>query len=159
MYTCLIFITSYSLELFLSPETSDLGFTTFLLLFVVSLFLTIFYAWLLISRNRRTWATLKCIGYTNRNINWIVIGQITFTTLVGFIIVIEVLFHYNSIMVYLQAADTSRSYNVANIPLITLWPVVITIGMFIFVQIVGYLIMKGKITKVRPMIALKRVGE
>ena len=160
MYTGLILLTSYSLELALYGAAAESG--TGNLLFLVSLFvslsLAILYAWLIVSRNRRTWATLKCIGYTNGNVNSLVLGQIIFTTVMGLVIVIEALFHYNAILVYVLPI-TNPSINVADIPFVTLIPVIVTCGMFILVQVLGYLVMRGKITKVRPMIALKRVGE
>jgi len=158
MYTGLIFITSYSLELAFNETTAEVGSTFFLISLGASLFLAILYAWLIVSRNRRTWATLKCIGYTNGNINSIVLGQIFFTTIIGLVIVIEALFHYNAIAVYALPL-MEPDINVSNIPLVTLIPVVATSGMFLLVQFLGYLAMKGKVTKVRPMIALKKVGE
>jgi len=117
------------------------------------------YAWIIVARNRRTWATLKCIGYTNGNINSIILGHVFFTTLVGFIITIETLFHYMAIVGYLQAADPNVGYRVANLPIISLLPVIITVGVFTVVQFFGYFLASSKITKVRPMLALKRVGE
>jgi len=161
MYTVLIFWTSYSLELAFSSATAAQGFgsTSFLIALGASIFLTLLYAWIIVARNRRTWATLKCIGYTNGNINSIVLGHIFFTTLVGFLITIETLFHYMAIVGYLQAADTSMNHLVINLPIISLLPVLITVGVFACVQFIGYFLASSKITKVRPMLALKRVGE
>jgi len=158
MYTGLIFINSWFFELAMDPSTSSFGNVAFLGAFVVSLSLAILYAWLIVSRNRRTWATLKCIGYTNGNINSIVLGQIIFTTFMGMLIVIEGLFHYNAIAVYMLSV-TNPTADVTSIPFVTLIPVVVSCGVFIAIQLLGYAIMRGKITKVRPMVALKRVGE
>ena len=158
MYTGLIFINSWFFELALNPATSAFGNIAFLGAFTVSLTLAILYAWLIVYRNRRTIATYKCIGWTNGNVNSIVLGQIIFTTLMGMLIVIEGLFHYNAIAVYVLSV-TDPTETVASIPFITLVPVIVSCGIFIAIQLLAYFIMKGKITKVRPMVALKRVGE
>jgi len=156
MYTGLIFWTSYSLELANKEGLEGLGTSSFLVALVVSLGLTMLYAWLIVSKNRRVWATFKCIGYTNSNISSLILGQIIFTTLMGFIIVIEVLFHYTAFTTYWLAAQGGGASAEVLIGLI---PVVITSATFLVIQIIGFMIMRGKITKVRPMIALKKVGE
>jgi ABC-type antimicrobial peptide transport system permease subunit len=124
--------------------------------FGTSLFLSLLYAWIIVSRNRRTWATLKCIGYTNRDINALVSGKILFTTFVGFFIVIEILFHYTAVFGYLTTAFPDFDYNIV---MIGLGPVVGTSGLFIIVQIIAIILANSRILKVRPIIALKRVGE
>ncbi|MFX1558918.1 MAG: hypothetical protein ACFFC9_16840, partial [Promethearchaeota archaeon] len=58
MYTILIFWTSYSIELISAPEGSNLGIGSFFLAIGVGVFLSLLYAWIIVSRNRRTWATL-----------------------------------------------------------------------------------------------------
>jgi hypothetical protein len=80
----------------------------------------------------------------------------------GFFIVIEVLFHYMAIVGYWQAADAAVNgtvYNIANLPLVSLLPVVVTFIIFLFLQILAILLANRKILKVRPIIALKKVGE
>ncbi len=143
IYTVLIFSTSFFLEL--GAELYIVG-----IFFGVSLFLSLLYAWILVSRKRRVWATLKCIGYTNKNILALISGMILFTTIMGFFIVIEVLFHYTAALSYLEAADPI---------LIGLIPVIITSTLFILVQILAVILAYRKILKVRPIIALKKVGE
>jgi ABC-type antimicrobial peptide transport system permease subunit len=103
------------------------------------------------------WATFKCIGYTNKNILSLVSGMIFFTTLVGFFIVIEVLFHYTAALAYIQPAGSS--ININEIILVQLIPVIITSALFTVVQIVAFLLAYRKVLKVRPIIALKKVGE
>jgi ABC-type antimicrobial peptide transport system permease subunit len=127
-----------------------------LIFFGVSLLLSLLYGWIIVSRNRKTWATFKCIGYTNRDINSLVTGKIFFTTLVGFIIVLEVLFHYTAGVGYLQSANL-----VQDIPLvlIDLIPVIFTFVPFLAVQVAAIIVANRKIYKVRPIIALKKVGE
>ena len=72
----------------------------------------------------------------------------------GFFIVIEVLFHYAAIVSYMQAAPT-----IADIPLVSLLPVFATFVIFLAFQIIAILVANRKVLKVRPIIALKRVGE
>lgn len=156
IYTSLIFLTSLFMQL---AFTGGLGGTAgffVLIFFGVSLLLSLLYAWIIVSRNRITWATLKCIGYTNSNINSLVTGKIFFTTLVGFLIVIEVLFHYTAGVGYLQSANM-----LTNIPLvlIDLVPVLFTFIPFLAVQVIAILLANRRIYKVRPIIALKKVGE
>ena len=156
MYSVLIYLTSSSLQWMFDPSSRDMGSTYFLISLTLSLFSSILYAWRIVARKRRTWATLKCIGYTNGNISSIVLGQIIFTTFMGFFINIELLFHYAAAITYYKMAVPDA---VVADTLIELLPVIITSVVFLIVQIIGFLLLRGKITKVRPMIALKRVGE
>ncbi len=156
IYTILIFLTSFFIETTISAGGGFLSNYFILIFFITSLILSLLYAWLIVSRNRRIFATLKCIGYTNGNINSLVVGNILFTTLMGFIIVIEGLLHYAAIVTYIQSANY-----LTNIPiiLISLLPVVLTFGMFLLVQIIAIILANRKVLKVRPVIALKRVGQ
>lgn len=148
IYTVLIFLTSLSLSLSLEWFFAAIFIGT-------SLFLSLLYAWILVSRKRRVWATFKCIGYTNKNILVLVSGMIFFTTLMGFIIVIEVLFHYSAAIAYINQTDIDLEVTT----LIDLVPVVATSGIFIVVQLIGFYLAYRKVLKVRPIIALKKVGE
>ena len=156
IYTILIFLTSFFIETTLSAGGGFLSNYFIMIFFFTSLILSLLYAWLIVSRNRRVWATLKCIGYTNGNINSLVTGIIMFTTIMGFIIVIEVLFHYAAIVAYLISAGL-----ISNTPiiLISLLPVVTTFFIFLVVQIIAIILANRKVLKVRPVQALKRVGQ
>ncbi|MFX1292697.1 MAG: FtsX-like permease family protein, partial [Promethearchaeota archaeon] len=149
IYTILIFLTSLFWHLAIVP--GGLGEQAYFLLaifFGTSLFLSLLYAWILVSRRRRVWATFKCIGYTNKDILTLVSGMIFFTTLIGFFIVIEVLFHYTAALSYIQPAGSSIEIN--DMILIQLIPVIITSGLFIGVQILAFLLAYRKVLKVRP---------
>jgi hypothetical protein len=156
IYTILIFLTSFFIETTLSAGGGFLSNYFILIFFGTSLILSLLYAWLIVSRNRRVFATLKCIGWTNGNINSLVTGIIMFTTISGFIIVIEGLFHYVAIMGYLQSTGIFTNYPSI---LISLTPVVLTFGLFLVVQIIAIILANRKVLKVRPVIALKRVGQ
>jgi hypothetical protein len=154
IYTTLIFLTSFFIGLGFRGELGDLAWYFVLIFFGTSLFLSLLYAWILVSRKRRVWATFKCIGYTNKDILVLVSGIIFFTTLVGFFIVIEVLFHYAAIVAYLNPLP---EFNLLT-TLVDLLPVVITSAIFIFVQVIAFILAYRKVLKVRPIIALKKVG-
>ncbi len=151
IYTTLIFLTSLFIDL-----GSDVAWYFVYIFIGVSLFLSLLYAWILVSRKRRVWATFKCIGYTNKNILSLISGMILFTTLVGFFIVVEVLFHYTAALAYLHSEGFLSSVNEI---LIGLLPVIFTSALFIIVQIIAFILVYRKVLKVRPIIALKKVGE
>lgn len=152
IYTILIFLSSLFIEL--GGQLGESAIFFILIFFSTSLILSLLYAWILVSRRRRVWATFKCIGYTNKNIIVLISGIILFTTLMGFFIVIEVLFHYAAIVAYLNSAKINLDVNI----LVGLVPVIITSVMFILVQLIALIIVYRKVLKVRPIIALKRVG-
>jgi len=155
IYTILIFLTSLFWELAVNGDL--VGAEYFLAIFFgTSLFLSLLYAWILVSRKRRVWATFKCIGYTNKNILALVSGMILFTTFIGFFVVIEVLFHYTAALAYLHSANFLLNINEI---LVGLLPVIITSALFIVVQLLAFIVAYRKVLKVRPIIALKKVGE
>lgn len=154
IYTILIFLSSLFIELGMGGQLGESALFFIVIFFSTSLILSLLYAWILVSRRRRVWATFKCIGYTNKNIIILVSGIILFTTLMGFFIVIEVLFHYAAIVAYLNSAEINLDIKI----LIGLVPVIVTSGMFIIVQLLALIVVYRKVLKVRPIIALKRVG-
>lgn len=156
IYTILIFLTSLFWDLAIKGEMGVSANYFLAIFFGTSLLLSLLYAWILVSRKRRVWATFKCIGYTNRNIMVLVSGMILFTTIIGFIIVIEVLFHYTAAITYLQSAEFLLKLDPILIGLI---PVIITSALFIVVQLVAFTLVYRKVLKVRPIIALRKVGE
>ncbi|KKK40843.1 hypothetical protein LCGC14_0518060 [marine sediment metagenome] len=156
IYTILIFLTSLFWDLAIKGEMGVSANYFLAIFFGTSLLLSLLYAWILVSRKRRVWATFKCIGYTNRNIMVLVSGMILFTTIIGFFIVIEVLFHYTAAITYLQSAEFLLKLDPILIGLI---PVIITSALFIVVQLVAFTLAYRKVLKVRPIIALKKVGE
>ena len=162
MYTILIFMTSFFMELVIEDVINErLSFTTLAPLLIVifaAIFLTLLYAWIIVRRNRKIWATLKCIGWTKGNITQLILGYIFFTTIMGLFIMVEFLFHWVAILGYIQAEYFPTAL-VQGLPLIKLYAVLYTILIFLVVQFIGYMGARGRLTKVRPMLALKRVGE
>ena len=156
IYTILIFLTSLFWDLAIEGEMGVSANYFLAIFFGTSLLLSLLYAWILVSRKRRVWATFKCIGYTNKNIMVLVSGMILFTTIIGFIIVIEVLFHYTAAITYLQSEKFLLKLDPILIGLI---PVIITSALFIVVQLAAFTLVYRKVLKVRPIIALRKVGE
>lgn len=161
MYTFLIFWTSYSIELVIKTPSLGIASTSFFMALAVGIFLSLLYAWLIVRRNSKIIATLKCIGWTNKDINSLISGFILFTTLMGFFIIVEVLFHYVAFFGYIFATNPTlygTPTYIENLPLVSLLPVFVTFTIFLFFQILAILLANRKILKVRPIIALKRVG-
>ena len=151
MYTILIFWTSYSIELVIKTPGLGLASTSFFMALAIGIFLSLLYSWIIVRRNSKTIATLKCIGWTNKDINSLISGFILFTTFIGFFIVIEVLFHYAAFFAYIDTTTPT-------VPLVSLLPVFVTFIIFLFFQLSAILLANRKILRVRPIIALKRVG-
>ncbi len=155
MYTALLFWSSYSLHI--SSVQTTTAVTSFLIAMGISIFLSLLYAWVITNYRRREIATLKCIGYTNRDCKTIIIGEILFATISGFIIVIEVLFHFVAALGYFYSA-VNPSVPSSQLPLISLPAVLLTFGIFVSVQLIGILLANRRVLRVRPIIALKKVG-
>jgi len=151
MYTILIFWTSYSIELVIDVSGSGLANLSFFMALGIGIFLSLLYSWIIVRRNSKTIATLKCIGWTNKDINSLISGFILFTTFIGFFIVIEVLFHYAAFFAYIDPKTPT-------VPLVGLLPVFVTFIIFLLFQIMAILLANRKVLKVRPIIALRRVG-
>ena len=159
IYTILIFLTSIFIDVARpQPGSANSPIAPYLLaiFFVSSAIFSVLYAYILVARNRRQWAVLKCIGYTSGDVRTIIMGSVLFTTIVALVINIELLFHFTAIVTYL----TDAGYNVnANPVLVDLDAVILVSLAFLGFQLVAILIANGRITKVRPIIALKKVGE
>ena len=162
MYTVLILLTSLYMDMVITEITAgNLTFASIVPLLVViiaAIFLTSLYAWIIVRRNRRIWATLKCIGWTKGNVTQLILGYLFITSFMGLFFMVEFLFHWMAIVGYVQAAFMPTT-DVVGLPLISLGAVLYTILIFLAVQFFGYMAARGRITKVRPMLALKRVGE
>ncbi|MFX0181339.1 MAG: FtsX-like permease family protein, partial [Candidatus Hodarchaeota archaeon] len=83
MYTILIFWTSFSIELIIESGGLGIASASFFIAIGVGIFLSLLYAWIIVRRNSKNIATLKCIGWTNGDINSLVSGFILFTTILG----------------------------------------------------------------------------
>ncbi|MBN1799878.1 MAG: hypothetical protein JW891_00130 [Candidatus Lokiarchaeota archaeon] len=159
LYTFLTFTTSFMLDYVItSPDPlRSAFFYPLVIIIVASLVLTLLYAWLTVRRNRKVWATLKCIGWRSSEISWLILGYIFYTTIMGLFITVEFCLHWVAITGYIHSAFPDLITEVE--PLVSLQAVGLTVAIFIAVQFVGYIAARGRITKVRPMLALKRVGE
>ncbi|TFF98357.1 MAG: FtsX-like permease family protein [Promethearchaeota archaeon] len=153
IYSLLIFLTSLFLENI--AQLGEIALFLALIFIVASVILSLLYAWLLVRRNKRNWATLKCIGYTNGNIIRMLSGIILFTALLGFFVVVEILFHYTAALAYLS--PILEITDVTKLTLIGLTPVTLTSFLFLGVQILSIALIYRKVLNVRPIVALKQV--
>ncbi|OLS16137.1 MAG: hypothetical protein RBG13Loki_0242 [Promethearchaeota archaeon CR_4] len=122
-----------------------------------SMFLSILYAWIIVNYRRTEIATLKCVGYTNSNVRTLIVGEIVWTTLSGFFITLEILIHYIAVNVlgwFIGPARPLGSVDPMDSP-ITLLNLLITLAIFLLVQVVGMLLAYHRVLKVRPMMALR----
>jgi hypothetical protein len=82
-------------------------------------------------------------------------GIILFTALLGFFIVVEVLFHYVAALAYIS--PILEITDVTKLTLIGLTPVVLTSLLFLGVQLLSIALIYRKVLNVRPIVALKQV--
>lgn len=155
IYSLLIFLTSLFLENI--GQLGELALFLALIFIIASVILSLLYAWLLVRRNKRNWATLKCIGYTNGNIIRMLSGIILFTAFLGFLIVVEVLFHYVAALAYVSQTPLIGVHDIRKLTLIGLAPVTLTSLLFLGVQLLSIALIYRKILNVRPIVALKQV--
>ncbi|WP_457559286.1 FtsX-like permease family protein [Candidatus Harpocratesius sp.] len=162
MYTVLMAWMASNFESFIygDPASRTNQETLMLAISIVStLILSILYAWIVINYRKREIATLKCIGYTNANIRTIIIGELMWVTFISFIFVAEVLIHTTASLTYFYSQPSNfpgfEDYSIKTRPLLSIWPIVITLAMFIVAQIMGILVMYSKILKLRPIVALR----
>lgn len=161
MYTVLMAWMASNFETFLYKE-GDPTQNEWLMLGISiasTIILAILYAWIVINYRKREIATLKCIGYTNANIRTIIIGELMWVTFIAFILVAEVLIHTTAAVTYFYSQEANfpglEAYRSNTRPLLSIWPITITLGMFIVSQVVGILVMYAKILKLRPIVALR----
>ncbi len=157
-YTVLMIWTCLSLQDMFDHPGANI-YQTMVALFA-SVFLSLLYSWIIVNYRRTEIATLKCVGYTNSNVRTLIVGEIVWTTLSGFFIVLEILIHYLAIGVLANFWAPSRySGNViiptVTTPPVTLFNLIITLGIFLGVQVIGMLLAYNRILKVRPIMALR----
>lgn len=76
-------------------------------------------------------------------------------TFIAFFLVVEAFFHYTAISAY--GLSASGSAITGDIVLVQFWPIAITFGIMLGVQIAGILIANDKILKIRPIQALQKL--
>ncbi len=151
-YTVLMIWTCLSLQVMFNNPGADVSQT--LVALCASIFLSILYSWIIVNYRRTEIATLKCVGYTNANVRTLIIGEIVWTTLSGFFIAVEILFHFLAI-----AALGSFTLNTSPVtgltPPVSILNALMTLGLFLLVQVVGMLLAYNRVLKVRPIMALR----
>lgn len=158
MYTTLMAWMSWNFQEFIFAGQDA---TRNLLLLLISigstLILSVLYAFIIINYRKQEIATLKCIGYTNTNIRTIIIGELVWVTFVAFIFVIEALIHVTAFTTYLAdiSGGSSSETITVNAPILSIWPILITLLMFLLSQILGILAIYKRILNLRPIVALR----
>ncbi|MHA1110587.1 MAG: FtsX-like permease family protein [Promethearchaeota archaeon] len=164
MYTAIIIWMSFSLQmLWSSLDTSktwiidvepNVAWISLSLSAVISISLSVFYAWIITNYRRTEIATLKCIGYTNNNVRVVIVGELLWVSMFSFIIVFELLIHVVAFSAY--AYYTFDSLDVNNFaPFIQFGPLLITIGIFLIAQVGGILLAYRRVLRLRPIVALR----
>ncbi|MFX1236281.1 MAG: hypothetical protein ACFE8P_01025, partial [Promethearchaeota archaeon] len=135
LYTFLTFTTSFMLQVIISEttETTEWWQSSFfyplIVIIIAALALTLLYAWLTVRRNRKIWATLKCIGWRSGEISTLILGYIFYTTIMGLIITVEFCLHWVAILGYIKFTFPDIDVNAD--PLVSLQAVVLTVAIFI----------------------------
>ncbi len=134
------------------PSQNDMYF--FWVGLAISVFMSVLYAWIIINYRRTEIATLKCIGYTNSNVRTIIVGEIIWVTMSGFFLVLEILIHTLAAQALADNLGLSSTF-VTIRPFLTLSTILITLGIFLVVQVVGIIIAYRRVLNVRPIMALR----
>jgi ABC-type lipoprotein release transport system permease subunit len=154
MYTALMLWMSLSFKQYEGDGAADY----LLYAILTTVVLSVLYAWIIVNYRRKEIATLKCIGYNNKNINTLILGEIIFVTITAFLIVAEILIHWTAVLTYFysQNANFDATTYVENTePFLQVFNVVYTLLIFVGSQFIGILIMYRKIWKLRPIVALR----
>jgi predicted lysophospholipase L1 biosynthesis ABC-type transport system permease subunit len=161
MYTVLMIWMAYNFESYIVEADRTTKQILMLIISIIStVALSILYAFIIINYRKTEIATMKCIGYTNANIRTIIIGELVWVTTVAFTIILEILVHISAVFVYIaqtiaQIADPTVTIVTVDAPLLSIFPLIITLALFLISQIVGILVMYRKILKLRPIVALR----
>ncbi len=124
----------------------------------VSAGMSMLYANIIVTYRKMEIATLKCIGWKNDHIRILISGEIMAVTLIAFFFVVEAFFHFTAISAYGESAQYPSSTTIpSSIVLVQFWPIVVTFGIMLGVQIAGILIANDKILKIRPIQALQKL--
>ncbi|MGQ4913702.1 MAG: hypothetical protein ACP6IU_03015 [Candidatus Asgardarchaeia archaeon] len=100
-------------------------------------------------------ATLKCLGWDNNDIRTFIIGEIIFVTLLGFLGILEISFHFVGVLFYFLGPS------IASMPIVqfVIFPVnvlILSFATIMLAQVPGILLATWKILTVSPMIALRK---
>jgi predicted lysophospholipase L1 biosynthesis ABC-type transport system permease subunit len=143
----------------LSPSPDELVNLGFIVL--ASMVVAIMYSFLLVRFRRDDIATLKCIGWDNSGIRLFVVSEILFVTLSSCFILLEVIWHIVGVYFQLFAVPFGGILGIPiNSPV--LWwnkPILnmmIAVGIILVAQIPGLLIATLSVTRLSPIVALRK---
>ncbi|MHA1679949.1 MAG: FtsX-like permease family protein [Promethearchaeota archaeon] len=154
IYSALIGFTAYFINSAIADGFTPTSVVPMVIVISASVLISILYANQLVNNRKIEIATFKCIGWKNSHVRALIVGEIFSVTFIGFIIIIEFIFHWISISVYIKTIN-NIAINPTDIVPIGLGAFVLTFGLILGVQIVGIILANVKILKVRPIQALQ----
>ncbi len=158
MYTVSMAWMAWNLQVFMyTPNTETKSLLLLLISIGATMVLSVLYAFIIINYRKKEIATLKCIGYTNANIRTIIIGELVWVTMVAFFFVVEALIHVTAVTTYIShlMADSTQTTITTSAPILSIWPILATLLLFLVFQILGIIVIYKRILDLRPIVALR----
>ena len=118
---------------------------------IASAIVSTLYGFLISTFRKRDIAVLKCIGWGNNNVRTLLISEILFVAVIGFVLLVEMDIHLLGINEYLSFLVD------VNTLILTSNTLVLTFTILVLFQIPGVIIAYWRVLKVRPMEALRAV--
>ena len=112
------------------------------------------YAFILSHFRQKDIATLKCLGWDNAEIKWFVIGEIFLVIILGFLAILEISFHFIGVLYYFLGPSIS-AYRIVNFLIFSPLVLLLALGSVLLAQIPGLFIATWKVSRVRPIVALR----
>ena len=156
IYVALIVWLSYNLEAGADTEMLIISFGATVLI-------SLLYTQIIIYNRKKEIITLKCIGWTNSDIRTLLLGEVMWVTVVGFLIVFEILIHHAAVVSYYWHQNISANQITSNAlafyentkPFLSIPNILITFGLFILAQLAGVFMIYKQIAKLRPIVTMR----
>ncbi len=158
IYTVLIFWMSFNFE-----QIDEIGVQMVAVSALATIITSFFYVRIILSAREKEIATFKCIGWTNKDIQTVLFGEILFVVFCGFFIIAEILIHHAAITSYYWHQNMSMSDAAMNgglfwertMPFLSIPSLFWTLLLFLGSQSVAIWWLFRKIGKLRPIVALR----
>jgi len=158
VYAVIIALTSYFVGQAFTVNMIPIVGLPFLYMWIMiggAIGMTLLYANIIINYRKTEIATIKCLGWTSNHIRILISGEIFAVTLVAFVVVIEIFIHSTALLAFYYIAKQGTLP--VSIVLVTPWPIFLTFGIVLGVQILGVLLANYKILLIRPIQALQKM--
>jgi ABC-type antimicrobial peptide transport system permease subunit len=134
-----------------------------LISFGATALMSLLYVQIMIYNRKKEIITLKCIGWTNKDIRTLLLGEVMWVTLVGFLIVFEILIHHAAITSYywhqnlteMESLSSSNNFWQRTNPFLSIPNIMWTLLLFIASQLLGVLVIYKNIAKLRPIVTMR----